>query len=221
MNPVRKIIKQIKEIRNNLNTNVDGLSNGVKIGILGGTFNPIHNGHLIMAEYVRIEFGLSKVIFMPCNIPYHKKSLKLLPAYQRLDMVKTAIKGNKYFESSDIDIKRGGLTYSIDTLKHLKSVYPGKSSFYFIIGMDSLVELPLWREIRTLAKLCRFIAVKRPGFNKIKVQSFLLPRVLYSSSPFVDISSSEIRIRVKQKQSIRYLVPDSIIEYIKKHLLFS
>jgi nicotinate-nucleotide adenylyltransferase len=221
MNPVRKFSKEIKAIKNSSNANLAGLSNGVKIGILGGTFNPIHNGHLTIAEYVRKEFKLSKVIFIPCNIPYHKKSLKLLPSDQRLDMVKIAVKENKFFEASDIDIKRGGLTYSIDTLKELKSVYSNKDSFYFIIGMDSLIELPLWREIKTLAKLCRFIVVKRPGFNKRRMQSFLSPRIFYSDAPLVDISSSEIRNKVKRKQPLKNLVLDSIIKYIKKHSLFS
>ncbi len=190
----------------------------MKIGILGGTFNPIHNGHLIIAEQVRIRFGLSKVLFIPCNIPYHKKSIGLASAKHRLAMVKLAIKDNPYFEASDIEIKRGGLTYSIDTIRYLKNTYPANTQFYFIIGVDSLPELPLWREIKTLAKLCRFIAIDRPGFVRPKLKlSFRISNLVY---PLIDISSSKIRQEVKQKHSIKYLVPGSVQQYINKHKLY-
>lgn len=194
----------------------------MKIGILGGTFNPIHNGHLIIAEQVRIKFGLSNVLFIPCNIPYHKKSVGLASAKHRLAMVKSAIKDNPYFEASDIEIKRGGLTYSIDTIRYLKNTYSAGTQFYFIIGVDSLPELPLWREIKTLAKLCRFIAIDRPGFVRPKLKSELLSsRISYLSYPLIDISSSQIRKSIKQKKSIKYLVPISGQNYINKHRLYT
>ena len=193
----------------------------MKVGILGGTFNPIHNGHLIIAEQVRIKFGLSKVLFIPCNIPYHKKSVGLASATHRLVMVKLAIKDNPYFNTSDIEIKRGGLTYSIDTIRCLKEIYPIGTQFYFIIGTDSLPELILWREIKTLARLCRFIAVDRPGFVRPKVKlAFLSSRISYSSSLLIDISSSRIRQSIKYKQSVKYLVPISVQNYISKHRLY-
>lgn len=190
----------------------------MRIGILGGTFNPIHNGHLIIAEQVRIKFGLSKVLFIPCNIPYHKKSIGLASAKHRLAMVKLAIKDNPYFEASDIEIKRGGLTYSIDTIRYLKNTYPAGTQFYFIIGVDSLPELPLWREIKTLAKLCRFVAIDRPGFIRPKLK--LSARISYLSYPLIDISSSRIRHSIKQRQSVKYLVPGSVQQYINKHKLY-
>jgi nicotinate-nucleotide adenylyltransferase len=219
----------------------------MRLGIFGGTFNPIHNGHLIIAEQVREKFGLSRILFIPCNIPYHKVQCSI-SASHRLAMVKLAVKDNPGFKASDIEIKRGGLTYSIDAIRYFKKIYPTDTQFYFIIGADSLPELPLWREINTLFKLCRFVSVDRlpntsgslassrrsgrfggTGFTRPqelessrarKLVRSLRGRISYSSSPLIDISSTQIRKRIKQKQSIKYLVPMEVQKYISKHKLY-
>ncbi|MBI4834124.1 MAG: nicotinate-nucleotide adenylyltransferase [Planctomycetes bacterium] len=193
----------------------------MKIGILGGTFNPIHNGHLIIAREARKRFKLDKIIFMPCHTPYHKKNNALASPKHRLTMVKKAARGTLYFKTSDIEIKRGGLTYSIDTLKHLTKLYKPGTKFYFIIGSDSLIELPLWKGIKELAKLCNFIAVERPGvIMKRKLPSYLTPRIFHIKKPLSDISSSEIRKRIREKQSIKYLVSKPVEKYIINNNLY-
>ncbi len=192
----------------------------MEIGILGGTFNPIHNGHLAIAEYIREKFGLKKVLFIPCNIPYHKKTFGLALPRHRLNMVRLAIKNNNHFKAMNIEIRRGGLTYSIDTIKYLKKIYPVNTKFYFILGEDSLPELPLWLEIKSIARLCRFIAVNRPGAKRLKLKPYLASRISYVKIPSIDISSTQIRHRLKKKQSVKYLVPDSVANYIKKYRLY-
>lgn len=192
----------------------------MKTGILGGTFNPIHNGHLIIAEQSRQKFVLDRVLFIPCNIPYHKKSFELEPAEHRLAMVKLAVKGNPSFKVSDMEIKRGGLSYSINTIKQLKKIYTANTEFYFILGADSLPELSLWREIGTLMRLCRFIVVTRPGFSRSALKQPLLSRILSFTSPLIDISSTKIRRYLKKGQSVKYLVPESVEKHIKKHRLY-
>jgi nicotinate-nucleotide adenylyltransferase len=193
----------------------------MKIGILGGTFNPIHNGHLIIAKQTGKRFKLDKIIFIPCHTPYHKNSKELISPKHRLAMVKKAVKGISYFKTSDIEIKRGGLTYSIDTLKHLTKRYKPETKFYFIIGSDSLSELPLWKEIKELVKLCNFIAVARAGvIAKRRLPSYLTPHIFHINTPLSDISSSEIRERVRKKQSIKYLVSKPIEKYIINNKLY-
>jgi len=202
----------------------------MKIGILGGTFNPIHRGHLKVAQVVLERFGLNRILFIPCNIPHLKTARGLVPARHRLEMVKRAIETKPYFTVSDIEIKRGGPSYSIDTVRYLKKIYPKEVEFYFILGSDTRKELPLWREIKTLKRLCRFIVVARPGVNE-PVRARCLPithgrqRPLWSlmsylKGPVSNISSQEIRKRLTEGRPIKYLVPDKVAGYIKKYRLY-
>lgn len=192
-----------------------GKSEFKRIGILGGTFNPIHTGHLLVAEGVKEELGLDYVLFIPCYLPPHKKPLKLAPARHRLAMVRLAIRGNPSFRISTIEIKRKGKSYSVDTLEELHRLYKGKARFFFIIGSDSISGLRTWKSIDKLMKLCKLVAVSRPGYR------LRYPGVKIIDIPTLPISSTDIRRLIKEGKSIRYLVPEEVRRYIVNKLLIS
>ncbi|MDI6734697.1 MAG: nicotinate-nucleotide adenylyltransferase [bacterium] len=185
------------------------------IGILGGTFNPIHYGHLLAAEEARQRFNLQEVIFVPCARPPHKNQPDIAGPEDRYKMTCLAISSNKYFKASDIEIKRGGPSYSEDTLREFKKIYGEDVQLYFIIGADAIAELDTWKNVEKLPQLCQFIAVNRPGYN-LKSGDF----AYILEIPGVDISSTAIRQRIKQGKSIKYLVPEEVEKYIYKHRLY-
>ncbi|HUJ10223.1 MAG TPA: nicotinate-nucleotide adenylyltransferase [Verrucomicrobiae bacterium] len=196
------------------------------IGILGGTFNPIHLGHLLMAQDATEQLELERVIFIPSATPPHKTVDKLASARDRLQMIKLAIRGNKRFEVDDLEIRRGGKSYSVDTLTQLKRRYP-RAEFFFIIGADSLQELHLWREVKRLVTLCTFVTVPRPGFQAkpiidprldVATRRRLRQHVLRGHA--CDIASRDIRTRIANGRSIRYLVPDAVHQYIRRRRLY-
>jgi nicotinate-nucleotide adenylyltransferase len=186
-----------------------------RIGILGGTFNPIHIGHLAIAQMAQEKVKLDKVIFVPAFIPPHKTVTHLADAKDRLGMVRLAITGNPGFAVSDYEIKKGGRSFSVDTVSHFRRIYAGKAKLYFIIGGDSLASLPTWKSIDQLLKWVTFIAVNRPGYKRnhksirhISVESEL------------NIASSDLRKRVVQGKTIKYLVPEKVIRYIEQHKIY-
>jgi len=198
-----------------------------RIGILGGTFNPVHIGHLILAQTAFESFELSEVVFIPCSTPPHKGSSRLAPAEHRVAMLKYAIEGDPRFSLSDIEIKRGGVSYSIETIEALRKEYPD-SDFFFIIGSDTLLELHLWKNIYQLLEICTFVTVTRPGSVLPKPESIKLkepwPEKLIQDTVtrhLVDVSSSNIRHRLAEGMSIRYLVPGEVEMYITEHNLYS
>jgi len=197
-----------------------------RIGILGGTFNPIHLGHLLIAQDAMEQMALDRVKFIPSATPPHKTAEVLAGERDRLQMIRLAIRGNDRFELDDIEIRRGGKSYSVDTLMELRRRNP-KADFYFIIGADSLGELHLWREAQRLVRLCTFVTVPRPGFEAKPVvdrrldaasRKRLRQHVLRGHP--CGIASREIRSRVASGRSIRYLVPDAVTEYIRRHGLY-
>ncbi len=187
----------------------------MKIGILGGTFNPIHIGHLILAEEAREKLKLDKIIFVPAYLPPHKVIGDIAPAKARYEMIKSAIKTNKYFSLSDVEIKRDGRSYTIDTIKEFKVIYPG-DELYFIIGSDLLKYLDEWKDLTEIIKIVRFIAATRPGYPLQNLPSYI------STLPIraVDISGFEIRQAIKDNKSFRYLVPEIVFKYITKKGLY-
>lgn len=185
-----------------------------RIGILGGTFNPVHTGHLLLAEGIKKKLNLDYVLFIPCYLPPHKRPVNLIPALHRLAMVRLAVKGNPSFKVSTLEIEREGVSYSIDTLEELHRLYKGKAEFFFIIGSDSLKEINMWKSIGKLMKLCKFVAVIRPGYRLRYKEVKLL------DLPTLPISSTDIRQFVKRGKSIRYLVPESVRAYILKNRLY-
>jgi len=199
------------------------------IGILGGTFNPVHLGHLLIAQSAYEYLNLAKVLFIPCCNPPHKNMTPLLSADHRLNMVRLAIEGDLRFEVSDIEIQRGGISYAVDTVAQLHGLYPAQE-LDFIIGADSLKELHLWRNIYCLLRLCRFVSFPRPGYDLASVRPEDLhldppwpDRLLLSvmPGPCVDISSSDIRHRVAEGMSMRYLVPSAVEMYVAEHHLYT
>ena len=197
-----------------------------RIGILGGTFNPIHLGHLIVAQDAMDELELARVVFIPSATPPHKRYEGNASAAQRLAMVRLAIRGNPRFKVDDIEIRRGGASYTVDTLSELRR-HDRYTDFYFIIGADSLQELHRWREVGRLVRLCTFVTVPRPGFQARPVidpkldpatRRQLRQHVLRGHA--CDISSRDIRARVARGDSIRYLVPDAVARYIQRHRLY-
>jgi len=187
----------------------------MKIGILGGTFNPIHIGHLILAEEVREKLGFDKIIFMPTNLAPHKDNADIVSAEDRYKMAKLAIKTNKYFSVSDIEIKREGRSYTIDTLKEVKRTHP-EDELYFIIGSDLLKYLDDWKDLKEIIKMVSFIVATRPGYPLEEIPSYI------STIPIraVDISGFEIRKAIKENKSFRYLVPEAVFDYVKEKRLY-
>lgn len=204
------------------------LDNVRKIGIFGGTLNPVHHGHLIMAENARERFGLDKVLFIPTGIPPHKNDVEVTSALHRFNMVKCALSGNPDFEASRLEIDRTGYSYTVDTLMSLKGVHGKNAMFYFIIGADVIPELVTWKNFSKVFEMCSFIAVLRPGYQ---CESFMAQvtelRERYSASistvdvPMIDISSTNIRERIKSGASIKYLVPQCVEKYIYDNGLYN
>jgi nicotinate-nucleotide adenylyltransferase len=190
----------------------------VKIGILGGTFNPIHLGHLLIAQDAVEAAKLDRVLFIPSASPPHKQLGGNVGAGHRRRMVELAITGDKRFAIDDLEIRRGGKSYSVDTLVELRGRYP-RAEFYFIIGADSLDELHLWKDAPHLVKLCRFLAVTRPGYRGKPARLPGLRYQLLDVHPCA-IASREIRERVARGASIRYLVPEAVLRYIQRHKLY-
>jgi len=193
---------------------------------MGGTFDPVHYGHLIAAEYARHEFKLEQVVFMPAARPPHKEMEQVLDSNHRYEMVRRAVKGNPAFAISDLEMKRTGNSYTIDTIRHFLEECPGRAVF-FIMGADSLLTMTTWKDYQNLARLCQFVVVTRPGYVISESEPVLkqLPSVLWENVhflpiPALDISSSDIRERVAAGRPIKYLLPDDVEQYIAETGLY-
>ncbi len=190
-----------------------------KIGILGGTFNPPHLAHLLVAESVRDEMGLSKILFVPAAMPPHKPSLDIVPAEMRLHMLRLAIKGNPFFRVSEIELDRKGPSFTIDTVSELRSGFP-KVEFFLLLGADLLVDFGTWKSPEKLLVDCRVVGMSRPGFDLSRVSADILRRVEIVSVPDIDISSTIIRRRIKSGKSIKYMVTREVEKYIHDNSLY-
>ena len=195
-----------------------------RIGILGGTFNPIHVGHLLIAQDALEQGELDCVRFIPTALPPHKHADHLATAAQRLAMVRLAIRGDDRFALDDLEIKRGGKSYSVDTLTELRRREP-EAQFYFIIGGDSLAELHTWKNVARLVELCSFIVVTRPGFKSVANMKLGAAvrrklRLQFVAGHLCEVASRDIRSRVARGQSVRYLVPENVFRYIQLRKLY-
>jgi nicotinate-nucleotide adenylyltransferase len=203
------------------------------VALFGGTFNPIHYGHLSVAEEIRIRLGLDKVLFIPTHTPPHKVPEDLVDSRQRCLMATLATVSNPAFEVSTFEADRVGKSYSIDTVRHYREVFGVGTEIYFIIGADMLQEVPNWRNAGELFGLCRFVAVPRPGYDvrrildrhfmaatEMNLVSGLLDRIQVEDVSLMDISATDIRKRVKGSKSIKYLVPEPVEQYILHQKLY-
>lgn len=199
--------------------------NGKKLGIIGGTFDPIHFGHLRTAEFIYTHLGLEKIIFVPAFIAPHKVGLEFAPAADRYRMTELATNPYSYFEVTDLELKRSGVSYTYDTVMELKKIYP-EHEMYFIIGADSVPMLNTWHRIRELLTEVTFIAADRPGYGQTidKVCEFFGElahnKIVLLDTPEVDVSSTDIRKCVRENLSIRGLVPESVEQYILQKRLY-
>ncbi|MEF3306092.1 nicotinate-nucleotide adenylyltransferase [Paenibacillus sp. GYB003] len=193
----------------------------MRVGIMGGTFDPIHLGHLLAAERAREEAGLDEVWFMPAGTPPHKPNAPKANADERLAMVKAAIAGNRRFRAEETEIRRGGTSYTIDTVRELKLRHPD-CDFFYIIGADMVQYLPNWMRIDELAALITFIGLARPGYSADTrgLPPAIRASVVSVTMPQVDISSTTIRNMRASGQSIKYLVPDAVLAYIEENRLY-
>lgn len=199
----------------------------MKIGILGGTFNPIHHGHLIIAEDIRVDQNLDEIIFIPSGQPPHKDRLRILDGETRCEMVALAIGSNPNFSLSTIEIENREISYTINTVKALKIERP-KDDFYLIIGGDSLMELKNWKGFKDLVEAVNIIVADRYGacgpeiMDEISRLNRKTQRnIININTPIIDISSTEIRRKLGQGKSVKYLLPQLVEEYIEKRGLYS
>ncbi|MBI3353565.1 MAG: nicotinate-nucleotide adenylyltransferase [Nitrospirae bacterium] len=221
----------------------------MRIGILGGTFNPIHNGHLKIAEEVLKRLGLDKILFMPAYIPPHKDKKGIIDAHHRIEMVRLAIADNPGFELSFIEIERGGVSYTIDTLRELGHIYGKEAELFFITGIDAFLEIEAWKDAEALLASCNFIVIMRTSFqcrylkkiallklpddkltamDKGEIESLRLPLkggnylYLLNITPvdISSISSRDIRSRILSHKIFKYLLPESVELYIIKNRLY-
>ena len=198
-----------------------------RVGIMGGTFDPIHYGHLVTAEAARTQFNLDKVIFTPTGNPPHKKGYAVTPAEQRYLMTVLAINDNPYFEISRMEIDRPGLTYTVDTLESFYNELGKDVKLFFISGADAVLDILTWKDVDRVLSYCTFIAATRPGYPTEKLNKKISQlKKLYGRNVYpmkvtgLDISSTEIRRRVKEGLSIKYLLPRSVEIYIQKNNLY-
>jgi len=207
--------------------------------LFGGTFNPIHLGHLRGAEEIREAFCLQEVIFVPAAFPPHKVTETIIEAHHRLEMVKLAVQKNPYFSTSDVELRRPGKSYSIDTIRYFRERSP--NSLFFILGSDAFVEIETWKDFQHLFSLCNFIVMTRPGSQRASSPSSLpgslTPAFRYDQEAgawinfsgfmlffkeitFLDISSTKVRELIEKGESVRYLVPPEVGFYLQEHRLY-
>ena len=198
----------------------------MKLGVLGGTFDPIHYGHLAIAEECRVRLGLERILFIPAGEPPHKRDRLISPTRHRVAMVRLAIASNPWFELSLIEVNRLGPSFTVDTLVRLREERGPETEMYFIVGTDALAEIPTWHEPAQVVSLCQIVAVPRPGFEDFEPASleWAIPgaarRIHVLAAPELRISSCDLRRRVADGLPIKYQVPEAVERYIYCHGLY-
>ena len=200
-----------------------------RIGIMGGTFDPIHLGHLVTAEEARQQFNLQYVVFVPSGYPPHKDNTRLSDLEHRYLMTVLAVITNPYFTVSRVEIERSqqGPTYTVDTVKWFQEFYGPESKIHFITGADAMLDILTWKDYENLLDTCQFIAASRPGYSLSRLRqtfeqlgSSSLKKVSYLEIPAMAISSTDIRERVRSGKTIKYLTPEAVEQYIIKNKLW-
>ena len=203
-----------------------GVESIVKIGVLGGTFDPIHNGHLGIAESACQELGLAQVLFVPARDPWLKGNRGIAPSLHRVEMVKLAILADPRYNISYVDLERDGPSYTVDTLSDLTSEFGSSADLYFILGMDALAGLLDWREPGRVVKMCHLVVAKRSGVDSIDLKALqkrlpgISEKVIVIDNDLYDINSTEIRRCIAAGRSISGLVPDAVARYVREKGLY-
>ena len=198
----------------------------MRIGVLGGTFDPIHSAHLIIAEEARERLCLEEVVFIPAGKPWMKEQQPVSPGRLRLQMLRLAVAPNPFFRVSNLELERSGATYTVETLEALRAEIGKEAEMYFIVGMDTLEELHRWKEPERLLELCTPVVFARPGHSDAVLEELEIPlpglreKVRVMEGPAIGISSTEIRRRVANGSTIRYLVPHEVEQFIAEHGLY-
>ena len=198
----------------------------MNVGVLGGTFDPIHQGHLAIAEEVRVRLDLAEVLFVPAGQPALKTNSSISAVEHRVQMVRLAIAGKAHFKLSTVEVERVGPSYTVYTVAQLKSQLGAGNGLFFILGWDSLAELPQWKEPSRLVRMCQLVVVPRPGFSVPDINSLeaVIPGLSHSvirlDTPRIEISASQIRSRVSQGLPIHHLVSEAVERYIREHGLY-
>ncbi len=193
----------------------------MKTCLFGGTFDPPHFGHLIVAQTIFEAEHFDKIVFVPAHIPPHKKERKISSVALRLEMLKIATKDNPNFEISDIELKRGGISYSLETI-HTYKEQTGldREDLYYLIGSDSLKQFQAWQNPKAILEECQLIVAIRPGFRPSDIPNWILAKVQFANIPRIEISSTQIRARWVEDKTIRYMVTQPVWTYINKHNLY-
>jgi nicotinate-nucleotide adenylyltransferase len=191
----------------------------MRVGIMGGTFDPIHHGHLVAASEVADRFGLDQVVFVPTGQPWQKSEFAVSPAEDRYLMTVIATASNPRFMVSRVDIDRGGPTYTVDTLRDLRDAYGTDTELFFITGADALGKILSWKDAEDLFSLAHFVGVTRPGFD-LSAEHLPASTVSLVQVPAMAISSTDCRRRVEDGKPVWYLVPDGVVQYIAKRGLY-
>jgi len=193
----------------------------VKTCLFGGTFDPPHFGHLIVAQTIFEAEHFDKIVFVPAHIPPHKMERKISSVSLRLDMLKMATMDNPNFEISDIELKRGGISYSLETIQAYKEQTGlGGEDLYYLIGSDSLKQFQAWQNPKAILKECQLIVAIRPGFRPSDIPNWILAKVQFANIPRIEISSTQIRARWVEDKTIRYMVTQPVWTFINKHNLY-
>jgi nicotinate-nucleotide adenylyltransferase len=198
----------------------------MKTGILGGTFDPVHLGHITIAENVRDELSLDEVLLIPAGVPMSRPNDRVTTASHRLNMVEIAVKGKKALKATPIEIERPGPTYTVDTLEELRKRGNEDDEIYFVLGSDTLQTIGTWKNPGRILELCRLVVVPRPGYQPLsdeeleKILPGLSKNIIVMKGPYLDISASQIRKRIAEGKPISHLVPEGIEEYIRQHNLY-
>ena len=193
----------------------------MKTCLFGGTFDPPHFGHLIVAQTIFEAEHFDKIVFVPAHIPPHKKERKISSVALRLEMLKIATMDNPNFEISDIELKRGGISYSLETI-HTYKEQTGldREDLYYLIGSDSLKQFQTWQSPKAILEECQLIVAIRPGFRPSDIPNWILAKVQFANIPRIEISSTQIRARWVEDKTIRYMVTQPVWTYINKHNLY-
>ncbi len=192
----------------------------MKVGLFGGTFNPIHYGHLAIATFAREAFELNRVMFIPSGRPPHKTREGMAPAHDRYQMTVLATHGDSHFAVSPVEMERRGKSYSVETVEEMLGFFGEAARLFFIVGTDAMVDIVNWERADELVKLCEFIVASRPGSDLRKVAQKYRRRIHVLKAPIFGMSSTDIRQRVREGRSVHYLVPELVERYIADHRLY-